>query len=64
VAKEVKSAVGGGNVLMLVGAEAEEVSQLIVGSAEPGRGAWTLESTHPPVAAAFDATMVVPQSVI
>jgi hypothetical protein len=57
-AKEVESAAVGGDMLMLAGAGAEEVTQLIVGLAEPASGTWTLEPTHRPVAA-FDAAVIL-----
>src|SRR4051795_13022490 len=60
--KEQPAAIGG-NVLVRTGAEAEEVSEFVVTSAEPGGRSWALEAPHGPVAA-FDAPVVLLQPVI
>src|SRR3954447_22314468 len=53
-----ESAAIGGNVLMGVGARAEEVAQFIVSPAEPSGGSRTFEAPHGPVSA-FDAPMIL-----
>ena len=45
-------------MLVTAGAEAEEVAELVVRSAEPGGRSWALEAPHRPVAA-FDAPVVL-----
>src|SRR5215204_901337 len=58
-----QSASVGGNVLMVAGAEAEEVAQFIVSPAEPGGRSGAFEAPHGPVAA-FDAAVVLLQPVV
>src|ERR1051325_5175792 len=50
-------------MLMVAGAEAEKVAQLIVSPAEPGRRSGAFEPAHGPVAA-FDAAVVLLQPVV
>src|SRR5215212_6277318 len=58
-----QSASVGGNMLMVAGAEAEEVAQFVVGPAEPGGRSGAFEAPHGPVAA-FDAAVVLLQPVV
>src|SRR5215208_6990237 len=58
-----QSASVGGNMLMVAGAEAEEVAQFVVGPAEPGGRSGAFEAPHGPVAA-FDAPVVLLQPVV
>ena len=53
----------GGNILMVAGAEAEEVAELIVAAAEPGSRSRALEAPHGAVSA-FDAAVVLLQPVV
>jgi hypothetical protein len=53
----------GGNVLVRAGTETEEVSELVVTSAEPGGRSRALEAPHRPVPA-FDAPVVLLQPII
>ena len=57
-----QSAAVRGNVLTAMRAKAEKVSELVLASAEPGRGSGTLETPHGP-AAAFQAAVILFQSV-
>src|SRR3954471_1348576 len=58
-----QSAAIGGYVLMVAGAEAEEVAQFIVSAAEPGGRSGALQAPHGPVAT-FDAPVVLLQPVV
>ena len=49
-----QSAAVGGNVLMMAGAQVEEVAQFVAGAAEPSGRSGAFEAPHAPVAA-FDA---------
>ena len=60
--KEQPAAIGG-NVLVGAGAEAEEVAELIVASAEPGGRSRALEAPHGSVSA-FDAPVVLLQPIV
>ena len=53
----------GGDVLVRAGAGAEEVSELVVASAEPGGRSGALGAPHGPVPA-FDAPVVLRQPVV
>ena len=53
----------GGYVLVVAGAEAEEVAQFIVSPAEPGGRSGTFEAPHGPTAA-FDAAVILLQPVV
>src|SRR3954468_20188222 len=57
-----QSASVGGNVLMVAGARAEKVAQLIVSVTEPGGRSGALEAPHGPVSA-FDAAVILLQPV-
>jgi hypothetical protein len=61
-AKEVKSAVVGGHLLIGSGAGTEEVAQLVVGATEFASRSRALEPVHRAIAA-FDAAMTLLQSV-
>jgi hypothetical protein len=50
-------------VLVVAGAGAEEVAELVVTSAEPGGRSWTLEAAHRSVAA-FEAPVVLLQPIV
>src|SRR5919199_1121412 len=61
--KELKSAAGGGNVLVVTGSKAKVVAQLVVSSTEPGGRSGTLEPAHRSVSA-FQAAVVLFQSIV
>lgn len=61
-AEEEHSAAVRGNMLVMTGAGAEDVSELIVPSAEPGRGLGTFEAAHRSVSA-FEAPVILFQPV-
>jgi hypothetical protein len=56
-AEEERAAAVGGDVLVLAGAGSEEVVELVVSPAEPGRRSRALEAPHQPVSA-FEAPVV------
>src|SRR4051812_41701456 len=58
-----QSAAIGENMLMVAGAEAEEVAQFIVSPAEPGGRSRAFEAPHGSIAA-FDAPVVLLQPVV
>ena len=62
-AEKLQSAVSGGNMMMGAEAETEEVPQFVVASTEPPCRVRALEPAHWLVAA-FDATMILLQSVV
>ena len=53
----------GRNVLVVAGADAEKIAELIVAAAEPGSRSRALEAPHGPVSA-FDATVILLQPVV
>src|SRR5918998_2088271 len=62
-AEEEHSAAVCGNMLVVTGAGAEDVSEFIVPPAEPGRGSGTFEAAHRS-ASAFEAPVVLLQPVV
>src|SRR5918998_6860256 len=62
-AKEAQSAAVCGDMLVVTGAGTEDVPELVVPSAEPGRGSGALEAAHRSVAA-FEAPVVLLQPVV
>ena len=61
-AKKEQPAAVGGDGLVVAGAEAEEVAELVVTSAEPGGRSGALEALHEPVAA-LEAPVVLLQPI-
>jgi DDE domain len=62
-AERAKSAMIGGNMLVVAGPGTEEVAQLVVSSAEPSRRSRALEAVHGSVSA-LDAAMILLDSVV
>lgn len=62
-AEKAKSAMIGGNMLVVVGPGAEEVAQFVVSSADPSRRSRAFEAAHGPVAA-LDAAVILFDQVV